>query len=75
MPRVCAAHNSDGHEAAEQSARKRLLDFFADGQPHRPAELVRLDIPTDALDKAIAYLVDEEEIEIREGLLARKSRK
>ncbi len=70
---VCVAHNSNGHEAAERSARERLLDFFADGRPHHPAELARLTIPTDALDNAIAYLVDEEEIEIREGLLVRKT--
>lgn len=58
---VCvAAAPSKKAAEEEKAARKAVMGLLEDGQKHKIDELHRLDIPTNALDNALRYLVNEE---------------
>jgi len=44
----------------QKEARQKILDLLADRQQHHITELLRLHIPTEELDAALRYLVQEE---------------
>ena len=71
---VCIAHRkSSDRENEEREARQRILEFLADGQRHRVAELQQLaglpDVQRDALDNALRYLLLEEIVKTDNGWL------
>lgn len=65
---VCLNHNGTTDDAAEQAQRK-IMEMMADGKSHPIAELQRIHLPTEALDKALSYLLAEERLYQVDGKL------
>ena len=53
----------------QQTARQQILSLLADHQRHHITELLRLPIPTEELDAALTYLVQEEKIYQEDGFI------
>ena len=53
----------------QQDARQRILALLADHQRHHITELFRLQLPTEELDAALAFLIKEEKIRQDDGFI------
>ena len=53
----------------QQDARQRILTLLADRQRHHITELYRLQLPTEELDAALAFLIKEEKIRQDDGFI------
>ena len=54
----------------QQDTRQRILALLADRQRHHITELFRLQLPTEELNAALAYLIQEEKIRQDDGFIA-----
>ena len=53
----------------QQDARQRILTLLADRQRHHITELFRLQLPTEELNAALAFLIKEEKIRQDDGFI------
>ena len=70
---VCLAHRPEGKvtEARFTNAMEQILARLDDGKPHPITDLRDIQLPTDELDAALEYLLQEELIHQDDGLLTR----
>ena len=70
---VCLAHRPEGRvtEARFTNAMEQILARLDDGKPHPITDLRDIQLPTDELDAALEYLLQEELIRQDDGLLTR----
>ena len=70
---VCLAHRPEGKvtEARFTNAMEQILARLNDGKPHPITDLRDIQLPTDELDAALEYLLQEELIRQDDGLLTR----
>ena len=70
---VCLAHRPEGKvtEARFTNAMEQILARLDDGKPHPITDLRDIQLPTDELDAALEYLLQEELIRQDNGLLTR----
>ena len=70
---VCLAHRPEGKvtEARFTNAMEQILTRLDDGKPHPITDLRDIQLPTDELDAALEYLLQEELIRQNDGLLTR----
>lgn len=70
---VCLAHRPEGKvtEARFTNAMEQILARLDDGKPHPITDLRGIQLPTDELDAALEYLLQEELIRQDDGLLTR----
>ena len=70
---VCLAHRPEGKvtEARFTNAMEQILVRLDDGKPHPITDLRDIQLPTDELDAALEYLLQEELIRQDDGLLTR----
>ena len=70
---VCLAHRPEGKvtEARFTNAMEQILARLDDGKPHPITDLNDIQLPTDELDAALEYLLQEELIRQDDGLLTR----
>ena len=70
---VCLAHRPEGKvtEARFTDAMEQILARLDDGKPHPITDLRDIQLPTDELDAALEYLLQEELIRQDDGLLTR----
>ena len=70
---VCLAHRPEGKvtEARFTNAMEQILAGLDDGKPHPITDLRDIQLPTDELDAALEYLLQEELIRQDDGLLTR----
>ena len=70
---VCLAHRPEGKvtEARFTNAMEQILARLDDGKPHPITALRDIQLPTDELDAALEYLLQEETIRQDDGLLTR----
>ena len=70
---VCLAHRPEGKvtEARFTNAMEQILARLDDGKPHPITDLRDIQLPTDELDAALEYLLQEELIRQDDGLLTR----
>lgn len=67
---VCIAARKDGTlKKKRNNAEERIMTVLADRQPHPLTELLTLNLPTNALDAALRYLLDEERIKVEDGMV------
>ena len=68
---VCLAHRAEGKvfESRLTNASEQILNLLNDHQPHAITELRDIQLPTDELDAALEYLMQEEYIRQEDGLL------
>ena len=68
---VCLAHRTEGKvsESRLTNASEQILKLLNDHQPHAITELRDIQLPTDELDAALEYLMQEEYIRQEDGLL------
>lgn len=66
---VCLADGNDTTESQTEHARNHLLSFFADGSLHHVSELSALPLPRQQLDDAVAWLVAEQFLVVRNGYI------
>jgi ATP-dependent DNA helicase RecQ len=52
-----------------RNANKRILDLLGDHQRHHITELYRLQLPTEELNSALTWLIQEEHIQQTDGFL------
>jgi ATP-dependent DNA helicase RecQ len=55
----------------QQDARQKILNLLADHKRHHITELFRLSLPTEELDAALTYLVQEEHVCQEDGFIER----
>ena len=72
---VCLSHRKEGlvSEPRMNIAMEKILQLLSDGQPHPITDLRDIQLPTDELDAALSYLLQEEYILQEDGLLSKKS--
>lgn len=70
---VCLAHRPEGKvtEARFTNAMEQILARLDDGKPHPITDLRDIQLPTDELDAALEYLLQEETIRQDDGFLVR----
>ena len=70
---VCLSHRPQGlvSEVKLDEAMERILTLLGDGKPHPITDLRGIQLPTDELDAALDYLLQEEYIRQADGLLLR----
>ena len=70
---VCLSHRAEGlvSEPRLNEAMDSILTLLADGKPHPITDLRDIQLPTDELDAALEYLLQEELIRQDDGLLTR----
>lgn len=70
---VCLARRPEGKvtEARFTNAMEQILARLDDGKPHPITDLRDIQLPTDELDAALEYLLQEETIRQDDGLLTR----
>jgi len=68
---VCLSHRRKGlvSEPHNNIAMEQILQLLADGKPHPITDLRGIQLPTDELDTALTYLLQEEYICQEDGLL------
>ena len=61
---VCLSHRKGGivSEPRMNTAQEKILEMLADGKPHPITDLRGIQLPTDELDTALSYLLQEEYI-------------
>lgn len=62
-------HGETVTKKGQENARQQILSLLADRQRHHITELFRLQLPTDELNAALSYLVEEEKIKQEDGFL------
>ena len=72
---VCLSHRKEGlvSEPRMNTAMEKILQLLSDGTPHPITDLRDIQLPTDELDAALSYLLQEEYILQEDGLLSKKS--
>ena len=68
---VCLSHRKEGmvSEVRMNTAMEQILSFLDDHKPHHITELRGIQLPTDELNAALDYLLQEEYIRQEDGLL------
>ena len=72
---VCLNHRKEGlvSEPRMNTAMEKILQLLSDRKPHPITDLRDIQLPTDELDAALSYLLQEEYILQEDGLLSKKS--
>jgi ATP-dependent DNA helicase RecQ len=72
---VCLSHRKEGlvSEPRMNTAMEKILQLLSDRKPHPITDLRDIQLPTDELDAALSYLLQEEYILQEDGLLSKKS--
>ena len=72
---VCLSHRKEGlvSEPRMNTAMEKILQLLSDGTPHPITDLRDIQLPTDELDAALSYLLQEEYILQEDGLLSKIS--
>ena len=72
---VCLSHRKGGlvSEPHLNAAMEQILQLLADKKPHPMTDLRDIQLPTDELDAALSYLLQEEYISQSDGLLSLNS--
>ena len=70
---VCLSHRKEGlvSEPRMNTAMEKILQLLSDGKPHPITDLRDIQLPTDELDAALSYLLQEEYILQEDGLLSK----
>ena len=67
---VCLSHkNETDTEDGLAKAKERILHLLSDRQPHLITDIYNLKLPSDLLDKALADLINEEQIQFEDGYI------
>ena len=67
---VCLSQTHRKANESDQSAEAQaILNLLSDGKPHHIAELRGIQLPTDSLNAALEYLLQEEHIHQEDGFL------
>ena len=53
----------------QQTARQKIISLLADHQRHHITEILRLPLPTEEIDAALSYLMQQEEIKQNDGFI------
>jgi ATP-dependent DNA helicase RecQ len=53
----------------QQTARQKILSLLADHQRHHITEILRLPLPTEEIDAALSYLMQQEKIKQNDGFI------
>ena len=71
---VCQEHRAEDEsdKEADTATRERILGLLAGGERHHLSEVLRLQLPKERVDNALAYLVGEEMISVEGGFLRLK---
>ena len=68
---VCLSQTHRKASESDQSAEVRaILNLLSDGKPHHITELRGIQLPTDSLNAALEYLLQEEQIVIDDGFIS-----
>ena len=72
---VCLSHRKGGivSEPRINTAQEKILEMLADGKPHPITDLRSIQLPTDELDAALSYLLQEEYILQEDSCLIKNS--
>ncbi len=72
---VCLSHRKGGivSEPRMNTAQEKILEMLADGKPHPITDLRSIQLPTDELDAALSYLLQEEYILQEDSCLIKNS--
>ena len=72
---VCLSHRKGGivSEPRMNTAQEKILEMLADGKPHPITDLRSIQLPTDELDAALSYLLQEEDILQEDSCLIKNS--
>ena len=72
---VCLSHRKGGivSEHRMNTAQEKILEMLADGKPHPITDLRSIQLPTDELDAALSYLLQEEYILQEDSCLIKNS--
>ena len=72
---VCLSHRKGGivSEPRMNTAQEKILEMLADGKPHPITDLRSIQLPTDELDAALFYLLQEEYILQEDSCLIKNS--
>ncbi len=72
---VCLNHRKGGivSEPRMNTAQEKILEMLADGKPHPITDLRSIQLPTDELDAALSYLLQEEYILQEDSCLIKNS--
>ena len=72
---VCLSHRKEGlvSEPRMNTAMEKILQLLSDGQPHPITDLRDIQLPTDELDAALSYLLQEEYILQEDSFLTKNS--
>ncbi len=72
---VCLSHRKGGivSEPRMNTAQEKILEMLADGKPHSITDLRSIQLPTDELDAALSYLLQEEYILQEDSCLIKNS--
>ena len=72
---VCLSHRKGGivSEPRMNTAQEKILELLADGKPHPITDLRGIQLPTDELDTALSYLLQEEYILQEDSCLIKNS--
>ena len=69
---VCLSQtHSKTHESVKSAEVQAILNMLSDGKPHHITELRGIQLPTEQLNAALDYLLQEEYIAIDDGLLSK----
>ena len=53
----------------QQTARQKIISLLADHQRHHITEILRLPLPTEEIDAALSYLMQQEKIKQNDGFI------
>ena len=68
---VCLSQTHRKANESDQSAEAQaILNLLSDGKPHHITELRGIQLPTDSLNAALEYLLQEEQIVIDDGFIS-----
>ena len=72
---VIVSHRKEGlvSEPRMNTAMEKILQLLSDGKPHPITDLRDIQLPTDELDAALSYLLQEEYILQEDGYLSKQS--
>ena len=72
---VCLSHRKEGlvSEPRMNTAMEKILQLLSDGKPHPITDLRDIQLPTDELDAALSYLLQEEYVLQEDGYLFKQS--
>ena len=71
---VCLSQRQETATTTDElTARQRILELLADNQQHHLTELSKIPLPSPAIDAALVYLTNEEEIEAQGAFIIRRA--